>query len=202
MDGPATPQSAVQTPRGSNLSKIALIVLGVIVLIVVSEAGYYFYTQKAGAPSPIPTPTAVPVGERTVITVEPGGKVLRYEKALAFTDGLEGLVPKSSFFLSSTINSATYGEVVSSAFEDKTLGGVKLAYQLTRTNDSGAFLKIWLTQDEVSRLKVITRDGDTETPLQVKDINVGDFVLVRQEYNLLADDEEDTITFEVTRKTP
>ena len=202
MDGPATPQSAVQTPRGSKLTKIALIVLGVIVLVVASEAGYYFYTQKAGAPSPIPTPTPVPVGERTVTTVRPGEKALRYEKALAFSDGLERLVPKSSFFLSSTITAVTYGEVVSSTFEENILDGVKMTYHLTQTNDSGGFFNTYLSQDEVSRVKVVLRNGDVETPMELKDIRAGDFVLVRQEINLLADAKEDTITFEITRTTP
>ena len=202
MDGPATPQSAVQTPRGSKLAKLALIVLGIIILVVLSEAGYYFYTQKAGAPSPIPTPTPAPVGERTLTTGEPGQKALRYEKALSFTDGLEALVPKSSFFLSSTITSVTYGEVVNSVFEDNALGGVKYVYRLTRTNESGDFLNFWLTQDEVSRIKVILRNGETETPMELQDIRAGDSVLVRQEINLLADAKEDTITFEVTRSGP
>lgn len=202
MDGPATSQPAVQTPRGSKFTKIALIVLGIIVLVVISETGYYFYTQRLGGPSLIPTPTATPTQEREITTIGPGDKAIRYQKAIFFAEQMVRLVPVSTFFLSLNINSVTYGEVASSALEERLSEGVKYTYHLVRINTSGQELNTWLTPEEVAKVKVVLRDQAGETPIKLEDIQPGDLLLMREEINLLADSKEDTITFEISRQAP
>jgi len=203
MDGPASPQSVVQTPKGSKLTKIALIVLGIIALVVISEAGYYFYTQRAGAPSPITTPTPTLADERPISIPSPEDRSLRYEKAIRFLNEIEPLVSRSSFFLSVNLSRAVYGEVVSSVFEDKTIDVTRTSYHLTLNNDETDLeLHVLLTPEQVSSAEVVLKGESGDAPIELKDILKGDRVLVREEFDVLADSKYDIMYFEVTRTIP
>lgn len=183
---------------GNKFPKVFLIILGVVFIVLLAEGGYYLYGKRQK-----PASTSQPTSEdatRNIVTPAPGERYLRYDKFASIADSFQRLVPKSSFFLSATMNYTVYGTVDESVFEDKVVGGTRFAYKLQLSDDKDQTIIYRFTNEDLKTTKVILKNpGGTDASMDLKEIKVNDKVIMRSETDFLAGAEADLTTIEVNR---
>ena len=178
--------------------KITLIVLGIILLIIVSEVAYYLYskggfgqTQESESTSSVSQPTPTP----TVLFK----KSINIEKIKAFATGFESLKSKESFYDKATINTSITGEVVSTSSEKTEVNGLKIVYTIELKNAIGQILTYRFTQDEIANAYVILVGLDAQTEIEMEQIQAGDKVNVKETIDLLDGRPDSRLILEVRR---
>ena len=184
--------------KSSNkLIKIALIVLGIVLLVIVSEVAYYLYSesglgqsQESESTSSIFQPTPEPT---------PSRKSINIEKIKLFTANFEGLKPKESFFDKATINTSVTGEVVDTYPDEAEVNGVEVVYAIKLKNAIGQTLAYRFTQDEITNAYVILVGPGAQREIEIKEIQTGDNVNIKETIDLLDESSSSRLILEVRR---
>ena len=178
--------------------KIALIVLGIVLLVVVSEVAYYLYseggfgqTQESESISSISQPTPAP----TVLFK----KSINVEKIKAFAAGFESLKPKESFYDKATVNTSVTGEVVSAYSDRERINDFEVVYAIKLKNEIGQILTYRLTQDEIDNVHIVLVGSSANGEIEIQQIQKGDQLNIKETINLLDESPNSRLIFEVRR---
>ena len=207
MNSPS-PQSAVQTSgKGSKFAKIALIFLGLVLLVLLSEFGYLWYTQRAGLPQESSLPKSSSLVGETPDQQAPApqifGASLVPEKASTLAETLQRLsdANKDAFFRSADVVLLSTGDVSEAKAEEKIEGSNYYVYKITiQAPQQNSFLVYWFTQSELDNARVTLIQPNQQTQnVSVKDIVRGDSLTIRENIDLLDTAPDSRLFLEVRR---
>jgi hypothetical protein len=179
------------TPSSENkILRIALIVAGILLLVLLAEAGYFIYNNYLETPAPTdqgePDLSQPLVVDDEPISVEspspsPATLDLNTDKALSLFSAFDEISSVNDFVSSAEVNVTLSGSVDETFFLDEG----DFAYKIRLIKVDGAFLSYTLTAEELLRLDVFLGSGETGTPATVSDIRVGDNVNIHATLDLL-----------------
>lgn len=213
---PTASQTVTTTGGNNKFLKIVLIVLGVVLLIVISEVGYLIFTNrdislfKFGQTAvqkeqerPIINATPPPLTFPPLSKNETGEVVVDSDKARVFAGTLDHLESKNKLESSdiATINYEFSGVVIASVFEEKEIGGTTYIYRLSIKRQNGSEMDLWLSDVEVSTIQIsLSADGANRGRVSITDIKPGDYVVIKTIINLLDTSPHSKVILEVQRQ--
>ena len=199
------PVQSVQPDSGSNnFQKIALIIFGFVVLILLSEGAYFLYThyfsQTGTAPSVVP---------QTVIEESPspftGAKKINLEKGESYFEYLRRVeeLRKTDFVVEAAFNIIVSGRIVENKIVNERIDNTPIVY-LIKLEKDGQTLTQKFSQDDFNSLKVylISGEGAEKTPITINDVKPGDFAILKFNSDFLDTSSSVEITLEITRVNP
>lgn len=199
------PVQSVQPDSGSNnFQKIALIIFGFVVLIVLSEGAYFLYTQYLSQVSPIPS-----IVPQTVVEESPspftGAKKINLEKGEAYFEYLRRIeeLRKTDFVVEAGFNIIISGRIVENKIINERIDNTPFVY-LIKLEKDGQTLTQKLSQDEFNSLKIylVSEGGAEKNPITINDVKVGDFAILKFNSDFLDTSPIDELTLEITRVSP
>ena len=205
MEDPAGPQVVVGGGSGNKLSKIALIIFGLLILVVVSEFAYLWYTQKARPKLEESGITEIPIVNNFIAeTPQPEiiGGSLYPEKAFAFADIIQSLkdLEKEEFVRSAAGSFSVKGNVLEAGREEKEIDGVFYSYKIKieNTNKDKA-LSFWFTNQEIESATIVFVTGDKAgQKLNFEEIKPGYFLSIKFFFDLLDSTTDSSLFLEVS----
>jgi len=212
---PATPKPAapdtpvVQTEQGpvrSKFFKPALIALGIVLVIVISEVGYLVfkgygktYLQQHIAPALTSTPAPTPPTLEDIQASFPRNHISS-DKARDFADALDILAPKLEFIQGASLNYIIAGTLVETVPGRKEKGGIEYTHWMKLEAESGETITYLFTEQEIQTVTVFLFTSTGSSQVNIREINRGDFVTIKSVSNLLDPDPNLRIILEVIRE--
>lgn len=209
---PATPKPTppntpvVQTkqePARNKFFKPALIALGIVLVIVISEVGYLVfkgygktYLQLHTTPTPTPPPTPPTLDD---IQASFSRTQVSSDKVRDYADRLDLLSPKLEFIQTASLNYNIAGLLVENAPEIKEKDGIKYTHRMKLKADSGKTITYHFTEQEIQTAIIFLFTSTGSSQVNIRDINRGDFVTIKSIVNLLDPDPNFRIVLEVLR---
>ncbi|OGM54254.1 hypothetical protein A3E15_02820 [Candidatus Woesebacteria bacterium RIFCSPHIGHO2_12_FULL_42_9] len=201
MDTPAQNDPSAPAPvitsntaaedKGKSLKKVAIILGGFIVLIILFELAYLGYTRFLA-----PQKTSTPTQEAEIPSNGP--KKINIDKVTLYSDILYGLKDKSSFFLSANTNLVIGGKVRESDLKEEVIDEKRYVYKLVLENDEDQTLVYRFTEGDLNNMKVYLTDAEVKTEIKPEDVKVGYYAIVRTYVDLLDSSLYDTVTLDVS----
>ena len=201
MDTPAQNDPSAPAPvitsntaaedKGKSLKKVAIILGGFIVLIILFELAYLGYTRFLA-----PQKTSTPTQEAEIPSNGP--KKINIDKVTLYSDILYGLKDKSSFFLSANTNLVIGGKVRESNLKEEVIDEKRYVYKLVLENDEDQTLVYRFTEGDLNNMKVYLTDAEVKTEIKPEDVKVGYYAIVRTYVDLLDSSLYDTVTLDVS----
>jgi len=197
-------QSVEPSGGGNNFQKIALIIFGFVVLILLSEGAYFLYThyfsQTGTAPSVVP---------QLVIEESPspftGAKKINLEKGESYFEYLRRIeeLRKTDFVVEAGLSIIISGRIVENKIINERIGDATYVYLIKFEKDVQTFTQKF-SQDEFNSLKtyLISEGGAEKTPITINDVKPGDFAILKINSDFLDMSSIDEITLETTRVNP
>jgi hypothetical protein len=202
---PSTPAStpAVQTeqpPKRNKFFKPALIALGIVLIIVISEMGYlvfkgYGKTYLQQYTTPAPTPPTL----EDIQASFPRNHVSS-DKVRDFADVLDFLGPKLEFIQSASLNFIIAGTLVENAPGRKEKEGIEYTHWMKLEAESGETITYLFTEQEIQTATVFLFTSTGSSQINISEANRGDFVTIKSIANLLDPDPNFRIILEVIRE--
>ena len=177
--------------KGKTLKKVAIILGGFIVLIILSELVYLGYTRFLA-----PQRTSTPTQEVEIPSNAP--KKINIDKVTLYSDILHGLQDKSSFFLSANTNLVMSGRVRESELKQEVIDEKRYVYKLVLENDEDKILVYRFTEGDLEHTKTYLTEEGSKTEIKLEDIKVGYSAIVRTYVDLLDSSLYDTVTLDVS----
>ncbi|MFZ5932519.1 MAG: hypothetical protein ACOYT7_00310 [Patescibacteria group bacterium] len=176
------------------LVKIALILGGFFVLIILSEAAYYAYVKYFKTE---PSSQNLPEGERELVFTSPSPASKRLRPETITISSAKPLLTKiddfaetasrlpQGFYASSVISITYVGDLVEINEEKVTRNDIVYVFSLVIENEQGERLTLRLTQEELQNLKVYLVESAGNKDISYKDLRVGDDLAIINRINLL-----------------
>lgn len=199
------PVQTVQPDSGSNnFQKIALIIFGFVLLIVLSEGAYFLYTRYFSESNPVQ-----PALTQTVIEESPapftGAKKINLEKGELYFEYLRRIeeLRKTDFVVEATFNIIVSGRIVENKIINERIDNTPFVYLIKLEKDEQTLTQK-LSQDEFNSLKIylVSEGGAEKNPITINDVKVGDFAILKFYSDFLDTSPIDEITLEITRVSP
>src|SRR3972149_9955634 len=199
------PVQSVQPGSGSNnFQKIAFIIFGFVLLIVLSEGAYLLYTRYFSESSPAQTIVPQPVVEESPSPFT-GAKKINLEKGELYLEYLRRIeeLRKTDFVVEAAFNIIVSGRIVESKIINERIDNTPLVY-LIKLEKDGQTLTQKFSQDDFNSLKVylISAGGAEKNPIAINDVIVGGFAILKYNSDFLDTSSSVEITLEVTRVNP
>lgn len=202
MDEPV--QAVVPSDGGNNFQKIALIIFGFVLLIVLSEGAYLLYTRYFSQTSPVQPVLTQPVVEESPSPFT-GAKKINLEKGETYFEYLRRIeeLRKTDFVVEATFNVLISGKIIETKIINEQIGSIPYVY-LIRFEKGEQTLSQKFSQDEFNSLKVylISGGGAEKTPIDINEVLAGDFAIVKINSDFLDTSSTGEITLEITRTSP
>ncbi|TEU02639.1 hypothetical protein E3I18_00620 [Candidatus Woesebacteria bacterium] len=208
---PTVSQTVTTTGGNNKIRKVALIVLTIVFLVIISEAGYLVFSKEGGLfsrkteeaqteqrPSVLITPTApppsLPKEEIKSITIDS-------EKARRLADMLDRFETSNKLDLfEEAITSFTItGAVIGARFEKKEVEGIEFVYLLQVQGQTGSTATYWFTDQEILNAQVSLSTGTGTSKISITDIGPGDNITLKETANLLDSSPHSSLILEVRR---
>src|SRR3989304_6717770 len=199
------PVQSVQPDSGSNnFQKIAFIIFGFVVLIVLSEGAYLLYTRYLSESSPVQPALPHPVIEESPSPFT-GAKKINLEKGESYFEYLRRVeeLTKTDFVVEAAFNIIVSGRIVENKIVNERIDNVPYVY-LIKLEKNGQTLTQKFSQDDFNSLKVylISAEGAEKTPITINDVKPGDFAILKFNSDFLDTSSSVEITLEITRVNP
>lgn len=206
---PTVSQTVTTTGGNNKIRKVTLIVLAVVFLVIISEAGYLFFSKEGGL-FPRKTEEAQ-IGQKPSVPITPTTpppqpvsqtpKVLNSEKARIFADQLDVFVARNGLDLleEAFIVRVSSGVVISIAFDKKEIDGVKYMYILKIKGPEGGEISYRLTDEEIINAQVTLADDTGTNKIPITNIKPGDNIILKETFNLLDSSPHSSLILEVRR---
>ena len=201
MDTPAQNDPSAPAPvitsntaaedKGKSLKKVAIILGGFIVLIILFELAYLGYTRFLA-----PQKTSTPTQEAEIPSNGP--KKINIDKVTLYSDTLYGLKDKSSFFLSANTNLVIGGKVRESDLKEEVIDEKRYVYKLVLENDEDQTLVYRFTEGDLNNMKVYLTEAETKTEIKPEEVKIGYYAIVRTYIDFLDSSLYDTLTLDVS----
>ena len=201
MDTPAPNDPSAPAPvitsntaaedKGKSLKKVAIILGGFIVLIILFELAYLGYTRFLA-----PQKTSTTTQEAEVSTMGP--KKINIDKVTFYSEAIYGLKDKSSFFLSANTNLVIGGEVRESDLKEEVIDEKRYVYKLVLENDEDQTLVYRFTEGDLNNMKVYLTEAETKTEIKPEEVRIGYYAIVRTYIDFLDSSLYDTLTLDVS----
>jgi hypothetical protein len=212
---PATPKPTAsstpviqteQKPVRNKFYKPALIALGIVLVIIISEVGYLVfkgygetYFQQHIAPALTSTPAITSPTLEDIQASFPRNHISS-DKVRDFADTLDHLAPKLEFIQSASLNFIIAGTLVESAPGRKEKEGIEYTHWMKLEANSGETITYLFTEQEIQTVTVFLFTLTDSSQINIREINRGDFVTIRSIANLLDPDPNFRIILEVMRE--
>lgn len=200
---PSTPTVQIeQPPKRNKFFKPALITLGIVLVIVISEIGYlvfkgYGKTYFQLTPDPTPTPVFnFPLQEEIEGTFS--REFLNTGKARDFLEHLDLFEPKLEFIQNATLT-FTVGGIVDEVGEGE-IEGSGHRFWIIMKGDTGEILTYRLTEQEIQNASIFLETASGLSQIEITEIKPGDFVLIRNISNLLDSSSHFKVILKVIRE--
>jgi len=199
----ASDTSVVQTkqePVKNKFFKPALIALGIVLVILISEVGYlvfkgYGKTYLQPTPTPPPTPPTL----EDIQASFPRNHVSS-DKVRDFADVLDGLAPKLEFIQSASLNFIIAGTLVENVPGRIEKEGISYAHRMKLEAESGETITYLFTEQEVQTAAIFLFTPSGSSQVDISEAKRGDFVTIKSIANLLDPDPNLRIILEVIRE--
>jgi hypothetical protein len=195
-------KSIITTSKRSRFTKPLLIVIAAVLVITISELGYYIYTKK-GVGQKLETETSIlvsPAPESRFYTPEmETPKLINYEKLADLVKNLEAFKSGGEFFQQASVYLAASGIVTESAFSLLEKDGLTYVYFIIIKTQSGQEARQWLTAKQVESSKTLLLSPGSEEKISLSEIKPGDFVTIKETIDLLDSSPQSEIILEVQR---
>ena len=205
MEDPAGHQVVVGGGSGNKLSKIALIIFGLLILVVVSEFAYLWYTQKARPKLEESGITEIPIVNNLVAETplpEIIGAILYPEKAFVFAEHIQRIkdLGKEEFIRSAWASYSIRGNVVEAVREEKEIDGVFYGYKIKIENtNKDKTLSFRFTNQEIETAIIFSVTGDKAgQKLNFEEIKPGYFLSIKFFFDLLDSTTDSSLFLEVS----
>lgn len=206
-DSPAQSSDQVVTSSGENRNPLtyALIIFGILVVVVIAELGYLYFSSDEQSPPPSPTTSLEEAVDDDFFlqpseTLPPSGqREISVDRILDFADSARALNNKIGFVVSAAINVAYQGTVINTSEASLVRDGTEYVYMIEIREPNGHAGKTYFTQQELSTASVFLVAGSKEEPISVKEIREGDDIVVNQHINLFGSGESDDLLIRVER---
>jgi len=199
------PVQSVQPDSGSNnFQKIAFIIFGFVVLIVLSEGAYLLYTRYLSESSPVQ-----PALPQTVIEESPspftGAKKINLEKGESYFEYLRRVeeLRKTDFVVEAAFNIIVSGRIIENKIINEQIDNVPYVY-LIKLEKNGQTLTQKFSQDDFNSLKIylVSEGGAEKTLITINEVESGDFAILKFNPDFLDTSSSDEITLEITKVNP
>ena len=205
MQESAQPQVVVSGGSGNKLAKIAPIILGLVILIVLSELAFLWFTQRAKPKLEESGITEIPIVNNLLSeTPQPEiiGASLYPEKAFVFADLVQSFkdLEKEEFLQSAGASLSVRGNVLEAGVEEREFDGGVYRYKIKIENSTkDKTLSFPFTNREIEEATIIFVSGDKAgQKLKIEDIKPGYFVSVKIVFDLLDSTTDSKVFLEVS----
>lgn len=205
MQEPTQPQVGVSEGSGNKLAKIAPIIFGFVILIVLSEFAFLWYTQKGRPKLEESGITEIPIVNNLLPETPPPeiiGASLYPEKAFAFADIVQSLkdLGKEEFVRSAGASFSVKGNFLEAGREKREFDGVVYNYKIKIENlTKDKTLSFWFKNREIEAATIVFVTGDKAgQKLNIEDIKPGYFVSMKIASDLLDSTTDSKLFLEVS----
>ena len=205
MPESAQPQVVVSGNGGNKLAKIAPIILGFVILIVLSEFAFLWYSKKARPKLEESGIKEIPIVNNFVAETPPPeiiGGTLYPEKAFAFADTLQNIkdLGKEEFVRSAGVNFSVKGNVLEVILDVREVDGISYSHKIKIENSTkNKALSFWFTDQEIETARIVFVTGDKAgQKLNFEDIKPGYFVSMQVAFDLLDSTPDSRLFLEVS----
>jgi hypothetical protein len=170
---------------------IIMIVAGLLVLAIIAEAGFYFYSKSK-------TAQLTPESEGTTPA---STSSLNYEKASLFLETMDVGQGYAQFFKEASMRYSLQGIVKDAYPEDIRVGNIDYNYTFVLLDENGVSIKNRVTSQEMALAKVyeVYPDG-RRVGIKIEDIKPGDFLTIEATADLLESENRFDLVLSVSRK--
>ena len=199
-----TAQSSEGSEEGVNFQKIALIIFGLFLLIVLLEGAYFVYTNYFSESNP-----AQPALPQTTIEESPlplsGANKMNLEKGENYLGYLREIEKSkiSEFVVAARFNIIISGRIVENKNIDEIREDIHYVYLIKLDKDAKT-LVYKLSQGEFDSLKtyLISEAGAEKNPININDVKPGDFAILKIDLDFLDTSAIGERTLEITKTSP
>ncbi|MDO8609112.1 MAG: hypothetical protein Q7R95_01060 [bacterium] len=165
-----------------RFNKVLIIIFGLLLLLVIAEGGYYFFSLQSkkskivNTPTPIvtnPSPITSPTIAPTISSTNTNGAIDPI--TLATIAQL-----KKSNVDSSILSLKMHGSISSKPSPDKKY---KIRF-IIMGNNQGTTDTIGFNDDRLSKTTVVKLIKDKETPININELKVGDYIEIEMTFDL------------------
>src|SRR3989304_5727816 len=193
------PVQSVQPDSGSNnFQKIAFIIFGFVLLIVLSEGAYLLYTRYFSESSPAQTIVPQPVVEESPSPFT-GAKKINLEKGESYFEYLRRVeeLRKTDFVVEAAFNIIVSGRIVENKIVNERIDNTPIVY-LIKLEKDGQTLTQKFSQDDFNSLKIylVSEGGAEKTLITINEVESGDFAILKFNPDFLDTSSSDEITLE------
>jgi flagellar basal body-associated protein FliL len=204
------PAPVITTKNNGNNKylKIALGVFGIVLLVIISEAAYFFYNQYNRPSQQITTLPSLKDQERTFSSPSPTPTknslanqpiTINTDKLQNFVRFFNALKSNKSFIQDATISLSVSGTIVRAFREEKVIDGVLYQFFIEIDNKEDKTLKRRFTEKETLNAYVILVQPDGNTPIKLTDLRPGDHITLKETTDLLDPSPHSSLILEVRR---
>jgi hypothetical protein len=198
MTAAQIPKSRVVTisnDRGNKFTKIALIVLGIVLVITISEVAYYLYSTKKQPP------TSPALSLPSTQVAQPSEKAINVDKVMGYAKILKFLKPKEGFFEKATVNLVLSGIVTEISSEKEEIGNVEYVFLIRiRNPENNQILTCRFTAEEIANAHILLTTLKGIKKIEITDIKSGDGFVLEKTVNLLDLSPHSIVNLKISRE--
>jgi len=205
-----TPIVTTENRGNDKFTKIALIILAVVLVVIISEVAYFIFAKNDSSFLSLHKLTQVEESERTTDISAPSPTpsptpyreiVIASDKARVFADTLDSLWANYALGPSdtATINIEVSGIVKVADFDQKETDGVNYTYMFQIQRQTGGMIVYRLTDEEIANAEISLSSSSNKGEISITNIKPGDILIIKQTINLLDDSPHSSLILEVQR---